>query len=1011
MLSFLIGWKHKCCFATYFHVVEYSCDTFCGARESFLKLPPFDRNHFLYFQRFRWVDKSPVAFQKLTKSDLSHQNKYLFKTYADIFTYSLENLYKVFDGDNYHTYKYHFTKAHNTSDKSPVLCLAMVLVNLLEPEWFKLPCTQPILIQVICTKKNTNTRNKSFVSSTEASEACVSCHIQKLKNCYFAVFRSMSRWRAGERLVSAHKTKPAFYLVHNFHEIQFLTNIVKISPISSHPSTDSTVTAVYFYDKTKETYQQVLIPLYQSPVTHQFYKLPRKTFPTNSNIFKCNASHFISILYFLDNQQHCPDNSDEEFHCGTDFEQPKINSTSCVTNNTANVHRPLHFKTMNGSFAKYSFPHSANNVPDKKSSALECCQNQEAFACNSPTEMFYLHDICIYRLNTNGFLSPCSDGKHVEKCINFTCNMMFKCTRYYCIAWEYICNGVWDCPLGTDEVLTCMSSNHCSNMFKCAKSSLCIHIGQVCDGFENCPHQDDEYFCELKNIKCPHLCKCLAFAIVCAQTRGLLTFPEKHYPYVFVHISSATVPKMTIFKVFSTLMNVEIRKTDLSDVCGIFSSRKLFRVSVTLNNMTLIQSFCFANHKHLHSIFLDRNGLKYIKENAFTNVSSLQILSLANNSLVGFKRHVFGSVCQLKFLSLSGNSITEADLNLFSSVFAKTIQTTSFQICCLTPENVKCVSKKRKPWYVSCAGLLSRQNIKVLFLVLPVLLLLANVLCMIICLCQAGKHKGFNTLVLSTNATEVIWSLLFCIIYVNDKMFSESFVLCEKHWKNSVLCYTITGSYLAISFSDPSVVLLLSYVRFRLVANPLCNKYKEVHHCKNWVASTTIVWLLVAVAFTFALKYQTNPFPSKFCLPVEDPTKSILLVHFVAWILGCYQIAATVSVCLCHLFLVKTVWDTQNVIREGSTVKPISAAMYIQLITITCSNILSWVPSNVVYLCCLYLTRYPSWLIPLALVTGSLNGLVNPTVFISTSLRSILRSSIEKQHVLQEESSRKLHIQ
>ena len=31
------------------------------------------------------------------------------------------------------------------------------------------------------------------------------------------------------------------------------------------------------------------------------------------------------------------------------------------------------------------------------------------------------------------------------------CNMRFKCELAYCIPWNYVCNGRWDCPNGEDE--------------------------------------------------------------------------------------------------------------------------------------------------------------------------------------------------------------------------------------------------------------------------------------------------------------------------------------------------------------------------------------------------------------------------------------------------------------------------------------------------------------------------------------------------------------------------------
>ena len=110
---------------------------------------------------------------------------------------------------------------------------------------------------------------------------------------------------------------------------------------------------------------------------------------------------------------------------------------------------------------------------------------------NNPT-LHKISDICSFKLNKENQLVPCRYGDHLQNCKLFECNMMFKCPGYYCIHWNYICDGKWDCPGGYDESNECGLHRLCSKLFKCRDSMMCIHSGDTCDDKIDCPFGDDE---------------------------------------------------------------------------------------------------------------------------------------------------------------------------------------------------------------------------------------------------------------------------------------------------------------------------------------------------------------------------------------------------------------------------------------------------------------------------------------------------------------------------------------
>ena len=80
--------------------------------------------------------------------------------------------------------------------------------------------------------------------------------------------------------------------------------------------------------------------------------------------------------------------------------------------------------------------------------------NDKHISCRGSNQIhFTVSDICTYNMNESSILFPCTNGEHLEMCEAFECNMMFKCPKHYCIPWNYVCDGKWDCPEGYDEII------------------------------------------------------------------------------------------------------------------------------------------------------------------------------------------------------------------------------------------------------------------------------------------------------------------------------------------------------------------------------------------------------------------------------------------------------------------------------------------------------------------------------------------------------------------------------
>ena len=152
---------------------------------------------------------------------------------------------------------------------------------------------------------------------------------------------------------------------------------------------------------------------------------------------------------------------------------------------------------------------------------------------------------CIYVLRKETkTLLYCRNGQHLQNCNNEECIWKFKCQNSYCIPYQYICDGKWDCWYGQDE-LQC-DQYTCIGMFICRYSVACIHTRNMCDGMTDCPMEDDELICP--KINCIDKCKCLNHGIYCINLnfsyQGTL-FNLVGY-YKFVNISNSYIQEITI---------------------------------------------------------------------------------------------------------------------------------------------------------------------------------------------------------------------------------------------------------------------------------------------------------------------------------------------------------------------------------------------------------------------------------------------------------------------------------
>ena len=154
---------------------------------------------------------------------------------------------------------------------------------------------------------------------------------------------------------------------------------------------------------------------------------------------------------------------------------------------------------------------------------LPCNDNQKIPCIPGHSHCFYLNKLCIFEYDKNTkILKYCRNGAHLYNCTIFQCAGYFKCPLSYCIPYNVICNGEWDCPQGDDEV-NC-NSYICPNLFKCKGQTKCLHFSKYCDNNKDCIFGDDEMWCIHGSVlACPKECKCFAQSLICTNMDTIFT--------------------------------------------------------------------------------------------------------------------------------------------------------------------------------------------------------------------------------------------------------------------------------------------------------------------------------------------------------------------------------------------------------------------------------------------------------------------------------------------------------
>ena len=883
-------------------------------------------------------------------------------------------------------------------------CTAMLLFNLNTPYWISVQCDQKVSGNVICQSKDMRKRRK--IQKFPASQMCTLSNILNNGTCYaffWVKANKRKRWVCKSRHVHA-------------NDLEFIFNAVDVSfpPIFTQDCQHIVVFKRYLTQYHYSTYLS-------EPDKHAHHVLSKNTqdFPSGGNIFFCRGSSFISHILLCNGIPDCL-HQDDEANCDSDVTTPEKLQSQCSHWYLIWVHGKCQMLFMSYAQSKeketkviLSHISCANAthvpqvliddlIPDCTPSNIDEVQltqtNLSSYSCfwNGLLQCVSGHDrcynvssVCVFMLNQYGHLTPCRTGEHLYNCQYYECNGKFKCSDFYCIPWEYVCDGKWDCPYGADELETHNCKKRlCKNMLHCLHSQICIHMTSVCDRTKNCPHGDDEHHCSLWEVRCPFSCICVVFAMKCVNFNisGMLFFTKM--PFYFVQIVECSLPSVWRVESQKTFVIFVLKYCNLKELCHLtVTMRNILKMDVSFNALHILPAHCFQYQTNVKVISLNHNFLGHIHENSFAGLTSLSVLNLSSNPLKTFSSIFVQQYFNLSVLSLVNCSLNGTHEESLITSNLRILEVDIFEICCLLQKQTKCTALI--PWHSSCADLLSTKGIKITFYVISLLLFTLNVGCILLHVLTPQKLY-FSLTIISVNVVDIYMCFPLTITWVIDISLNENYIVNALTWRSSPLCHATFGINLMFSFLSPTFLSFLSVSRLMIVVSPMNTHFKQTSSVVHYVIFifTTVAVLCTGLASLSGLSYSTNP--TGFCSPVMDPTDQVLTIKiFTCLIAGC-QLVAIFLIIVAYLSLISHLQKAPELGRctkQTTKSKPlVKVTVKVIVCVISCTS--CWIPSGVIFLTAIFLPQYPTlMLVWTAVAVVPINSIVNPVAFIAAAVR------------------------
>ncbi len=911
-------------------------------------------------------------------------------------------------------------------------CVVLMVERLAYPEWISINCSEPLMREIFCQPNNSqrsvpgsSDQMMPFCSAEEVlfANQCISfTYIKKYTSCqYFSEpnHRCKLNFMLHLTEVGLHKFKPLLTSLDSFasQSKPFLFFKFKRSKCEA--------TLVYrmhhkFVDSLWNYKSVSCCAAHGTAFCHNKLKIFSTGVSSQMHTFICKNKEIISHTLLCDGKPHCGQREDEQ-NCNCFNTKNKYRSLCVIQCNFHNCENkqlywpdrnrtkisPTFFTCSDGQQiyacqVNDGYPDCLDQMDEvgymlsvkKYMLATNLCKDPTWLQCYEGfAHCFHLSKLCVHEVDDKGDSTICRNGFHLSNCTNFQCNALFKCPDSHCVPYSQQCDGQWQCPLGDDEV-NC-TKRDCSSFFKCWESTLCIHIADICNDKADCPFGDEELLCEIQSLHCPKNCHCFNLAIFCENISRHYFQANQRYTSkcLFIYLKYPVIEHSTI-KLFSKASHITLMTNNMTLFClGSSAFPSLLLVNFSMSSLSKITRNCFVGFSNLTMMILYSLGISQIETESFSKQNAVIQLDLSNNSISKLRRKHFVGLGMLACLSIRDNPITQIESDLYKYLSnLKRMDTDYFAVCCSVSNGTLCNTKPQ--WPMSCSDILGQKAMKICLILTVVLIFLLS---FISCLCfhvkienTKMKRTSYDFTVLCVNICDMLCGIYLIIVLAADSHYSGVFFTSEFVWRSHGLCHF--GSVISAMFCtmSPAVLNFLAISRLLVVLYPMNVDYKSFAFVRKYIfgiicfstATSLLVWLLYY--FAEGIKSLTLPLCS-----LVGVTEGFLVVKTFTLFVSVLLIVCSITILIFNICLLCNL-KKESAVKKKSKLK---TKTLVQIIVVTTSNLLCWIPSSIIYILSFALIDYSTNLLVWTITAVvPINSIVNPIVFNIMNLKEICKS-------------------
>ena len=140
------------------------------------------------------------------------------------------------------------------------------------------------------------------------------------------------------------------------------------------------------------------------------------------------------------------------------------------------------------------------------------------------------------------------------------------------------------------------------------------------------------------------------------------------------------------------------------------------------------------------------------------------------------------------------------------------------------------------------------------------------------------------------------------------------------------------------------------------------------------------VCILITISLT-VMVHRKGRIPSNLCSPFIDPTDSLIEIKISTWLVKVFQWISLSFIIFMNIVLINHLKLSLAVGIIASKIK--SGTITIQSILVTASNLICWLPSSIIYVTSLIVSKYSTeLLIWTTVVITPINSIINPLFLI-----------------------------